>query len=134
MGPLYAPPPCTTAPFADVPCTSPFAAWIADLASRGITAGCGGVLYCPGTSVTREEMAVFLLKAREAPGFSPAGCRAPTFADVPCSSGFSAWIYELLARGITAGCTPQLYCPGSPITRAQMAVFLVKAFGLPVPE
>jgi glucose/arabinose dehydrogenase len=134
MGPLYEPPRCTTAPFADVPCTSPFAAWIADLARRGITAGCGGGQYCPGASVTREQMAVFLLKTREAPGFSPAGCPAPTFADVPCSSAFAAWVYELLARGITAGCTPQQYCPGSPITRAQMAVFLVKTFGLPVPE
>ena len=35
-------------------------------------------------------------------------------------------------RGITAGCsvTPRLYCPASPVTRGQMAVFLSRAFGL----
>jgi hypothetical protein len=58
----FTPPPCTTASFGDVPCASPFAAWVQELVHRGITAGCGGGLYCPTDPVTRGQMAVFLTK------------------------------------------------------------------------
>ncbi len=39
---------------------------------------------------------------------------------------------ELYGEGVTGGCqaAPLLYCPHNPNTRGQMAVFLVKAFGL----
>ena len=57
----YVPPPCTGT-FADVPCASPFSAWIERLAAEQITAGCGGVSYCPTTSNTRGQMAAFLVK------------------------------------------------------------------------
>jgi hypothetical protein len=129
-GGSYTPPPCTTAPFPDVPCASPFAPWVQELVARGITAGCGGGLYCPANPVTREQMAVFLLKTREGAGFTPAPCTTATFTDVPCSSPFAAWVQELVARAITAGCAPSLYCPTNPVTRGQMAVFLTKTFGL----
>jgi hypothetical protein len=45
---------------ADVPETSPFCAWIEELARRGVVAGCGGGDYCPGALASRAEMAVFL--------------------------------------------------------------------------
>jgi hypothetical protein len=48
--------------FLDVPTNHWAAAWIERLAAEGITAGCGGGNYCPGTPVTRDQMAVFLLK------------------------------------------------------------------------
>jgi hypothetical protein len=126
----FTPPACTTAPFPDVPCSSPFAPWVQELVARGITAGCGGGLYCPTDPVTREQMAVFLLKTREGAAFTPPGCTTATFTDVPCSSPFAPWVQELVARGITAGCAAGLYCPTDPVTRAQMAVFLTKTFGL----
>jgi hypothetical protein len=47
--------------FHDVPCTSPFAPWIETLAQRGVTAGCGGGNYCPGSPSTRAQMATFLV-------------------------------------------------------------------------
>ncbi len=59
----YTPPPCTGI-FPDVPCPGGFAVnWIEQLYNDGITAGCGGGDYCPGTAVTRAQMAVFLEKA-----------------------------------------------------------------------
>jgi hypothetical protein len=128
----FTPPPCTTAPFPDVPCASPFAAWVQELVARGITAGCGGGLYCPTSPVTREQMAVFLLKTFEGASFTPPPCATASFADVPCASPFAPWVQELVARGITAGCGGGLYCPTDPVTRAQMAVFLTKTFGLAV--
>jgi hypothetical protein len=126
----FTPPPCTTPPFPDVPCASPFAAWVQELVARGITAGCGGGLYCPTNPVTREQMAVFLLKTREGAAFTPPACTTATFSDVPCASPFARWVQELVARGITAGCGGGLYCPTDPVTRGQMAVFLTKTFGL----
>jgi hypothetical protein len=129
-GGSYTPPPCTTAPFPDVPCSSTFAPWVQELVARGITAGCGGGLYCPTNPVTREQMAVFLLKSLEGASFTPPPCTTATFTDVPCASPFAPWVQELVARAITAGCGGGLYCPTDPVTRGQMAVFLTKTFGL----
>ena len=120
------PPACTAPVFADVPCSDPFAPWIGELVRRGVTAGCGGGRYCPAAPVTREQMAVFLLKALEGAGFQPAACTPGRFTDVPCSNPFAPWIGELVTRGITAGCSASSFCPGQPVTRAQMAVFLVE--------
>ena len=38
---------------------------------------------------------------------------------------------DLSGRGITGGCGGDSYCPLSPVLRQQMAVFLIKTFGLP---
>lgn len=42
-----------------------------------------------------------------------------------------AEIKQLAAESITTGCGSGNYCPEDPVTRAQMAVFLVKTFSLP---
>jgi hypothetical protein len=129
----YAPPPCLAPVFADVPCSNGFSAWINELANpaRAITSGCGGGNYCPADAVTREQMAVFLLRAHGGPAYNPPPCTVPAFFDVPCSSPFAAWINELNARGITGGCGGNLYCPLQAVTRGQMAVFLSITFALP---
>ena len=116
-------------PFNDVPCPSTYADWIEQLANEGVTAGCGGGNYCPNNAVTREQMAVFLLKAKYGSGYVPPACTA-IFGDVPCPSQYANWIVELFNEGITGGCGAGNYCPTSPNTRGQMAVFLVKTFGL----
>ena len=54
------PPPATGTVFSDVPASHPFARWIEQLVAEGITAGCGGGMYCPANAVTRGQMAVFL--------------------------------------------------------------------------
>jgi hypothetical protein len=33
------------------------------LAASGITGGCGATTFCPGTAITREQMAAFLHRA-----------------------------------------------------------------------
>jgi len=61
-GPGFAPAPClTSTPFADVSASSPFCPWIQELASRGVTGGCGGGSFCPSNPVNRAQMAVFLV-------------------------------------------------------------------------
>ena len=116
------------ADFLDVPQADFFHDFVETLVRNGVTAGCGGGNYCRNTSVTRGQMAVFLLKAKLGSAYLPPPCTGAVFVDVPCSGGtFDPWIEDLAARGITGGCGGGLYCPNNPITRAQMAVFLLKA-------
>jgi IPT/TIG domain/S-layer homology domain len=128
-GSSYDPPACQ-GQFGDVPCSSPYAEWIEQLAAEGITAGCGGGNYCPDAAVTREQMAVFLLKTEHGAAYTPPACTG-VFDDVPCPSAYARWIERLSAEGITAGCGGDNYCPDNPVGRGPMATFLAKTFDLP---
>jgi len=121
--------------FSDVPTTYWAAAWIKQLVAEGITSGCGSGNYCPGSPVTRDQMAVFLLRGKYGAGYAPPAVGVSTgFADVPTTYWAAAWIKQLVTEGITAGCGGSNYCPGNPITRDQMAVFLSRTFGIaPLP-
>ncbi len=127
-GICYVPPPCTGV-FSDVPCPSTFADWIEALAAEGITGGCGGGNYCPQNPVRRDQMAVFLLKAKHGPGYTPPPCTGQ-FPDVACPSIFADWIEQLADEAITGGCGGGNYCPLANNTRGQMAVFITKTFSL----
>jgi hypothetical protein len=54
--------------------------------------------------------------------------------DVPTSHPFFRFVQALAAAGITGGCSPGSYCPNSPVTRGEMAVFLATALGLHFPN
>ena len=41
--------------------------WIEALKNDGITSGCGAGIYCPENSVTRDQMAVFLVRTFNLP-------------------------------------------------------------------
>ena len=126
---FYVPPPCMGV-FSDVACPGGFAVdWIERLSVEGITGGCGGGNYCPDAVVTRAQMSAFLLKAEHGPSYVPPSCTG-VFDDVPCGAPFADWIEQLFAEQITSGCGGNDYCPASPNSRAQMAVFLRKTFGL----
>ena len=116
--------------FADVATDYWAAAWIKQLAAEGITSGCGAGIYCPDATVTRAQMAIFLLKAKYTSTYTPPAA-VGIFSDVPLSYWANQWIEQLAAEGITGGCGAGIYCPDANVTRAQMAVFLVKTFNLP---
>ena len=126
----YLPPACGTPVFNDVPAASPYCRWIEELARRGVVSGCGGGAFCPGASVSREQLAIFVLATREGPGWAPPACAAAPFNDVPASSPFCRWIDELVRRGIVSGCGGGNYCPAASVTREQMSVFISLTFGL----
>ena len=111
--------------FADVPPSNIFHADILTIATAGVTAGCGGADYCPTAIVTRAQMAVFLLKSEHGSAYVPPAC-VGLFADVPCPSTYANWVEQLANEGVTAGCGNGDYCPDDAVTRAQMAVFLLK--------
>jgi len=112
--------------FTDVPLTNGFYRFIETLLHHGVSAGCGGTNYCPGDFVTREQIPVFTLVAKEGSGYAPPACTTPVFTDVPASSGFCRFIEELVRRGVVAGCGGTSYCPSDPVTREQMAVFVLR--------
>ena len=124
----YTPPDCAGL-FPDVPCPSTYANWIEQLASEGITAGCGNGDYCPDATITRAQMAVFLLKTSQGSAYVPPAATA-LFEDVPVDAFAAAFIDDLYTRGIAGGCSasPLLYCPNNVVNRAQMAAFLVNTF------
>ncbi len=116
------------ADFLDVPQAHVFHAYVEKLFRDGVTAGCGHGDFCPEGSVSRAQMAVFLLKAEHGSDYVPPACNG-IFPDVPCPATpefpYSNWIERLFQEGITVGCGAG-YCPDDPVTRAQMAVFLLK--------
>jgi VCBS repeat protein/S-layer family protein len=116
--------------FLDVPSDHLFYNQIGKLSARGITVGCGGGNFCPEAIVTREQMAVFII--RGIGEFNPPTPGSQRYDDVPPTNVFYNFIDRMGALGITSGCSamPPLYCPSVTVTRGQMAVFLVTAFGL----
>jgi uncharacterized repeat protein (TIGR01451 family) len=128
----YTPPACVSPNyFGDVPETSPFCRFIEELANRLVVTGCAPNLYCPTDPVTREQMAIFVLRTLD-PTFTPPDCVAGSevFGDMPATSPFCRWVEELARRGVVTGCGGGNYCPSDPVTREQMGVFLGVTFGL----
>jgi hypothetical protein len=139
-----------TPTFADVPKTHPAYGWVerlADAASWGgmpVTDGCGWQgsqkLFCPDATVPREHAAKFVCRATGKP---PMPTCSGVFRDVP-SVRRSCGFVERLADAaswpggvpVTNGCgksgTTRWFCPDRPLTRGEMAVFLVRAFGIPM--
>jgi hypothetical protein len=85
--------------------------------------------FPPSASATFATTAVLGYRLQVSP--APV---TPTFNDVPTSHPFYQFIEALAASGITGGCGSGAYCPNSPVTRGQMAVFLAKALGLNWPN
>ncbi|HEY3204016.1 MAG TPA: M12 family metallo-peptidase [Thermoanaerobaculia bacterium] len=115
------------ATFADVPTSHPFFHYVETIYQLGITGGCGGGNYCPNASVTRAQMAVFLLKAKFGSSHVPPPATGGVFGDVQPGDFAADWIEELASLGISSGCGGGNFCPGSTVTRKQMAPFLLKA-------
>jgi hypothetical protein len=133
-GAAYIPPTGIGTVFTDVPLSYWDVDWIEKLYVDHITSGCriSPLIYCPERSITRAEMAVFLLKTEHGADYNPPAATG-IFTDVPTSYWDADWIEQLYAEEITGGCSlsPMSYCPESPVTRAEMAVFLVRTFNLP---
>ncbi len=117
--------------FSDTPPSNLFYEFIETIARNDVSSGCGSGRYCPGNGVTRAQMAVFLLKSKYGSNYVPPAATGTVFSDVPANAFAAAWIEKLAAEGITTGCGGGRYCPGNVVTRAQMAVFILRATHAP---
>lgn len=114
--------------FSDVPSSYWAYSWIDKLAANNITGGCAPGVYCPTDSVTRAQMAIFLLRGIHGSSYTPPAVGDSTgFSDVSTGHWAAAWIKQFATEGITGGCGAGIYCPDNPVTRAQMAIFLLRA-------
>ena len=115
--------------FADVAPTDYYFEAASLLYASKITAGCSAtpLMYCPDQQVTRAELAVFSVRA--AIGGDPLPgtySTTPYFTDVPQNAFGFAWIQKVYELGFTSGCGGNNYCPDSPVTRDDMASFMVR--------
>ena len=105
---------------------------VRDLTGDGILAGteCAPGLFCPGDPIPRWMMAVWLVRVVD--GEDPEPVSASRFSDVDAGQWWAGHVERLAELGITVGCVsePAQYCPDDPVTRAQMATFLRRAFAL----
>jgi hypothetical protein len=104
-----------------------------------VVQGYPGGNYKPDDLVNRGQMAVYIARAMVTPSGDagvpgpPAG--DPTFSDVTATGEWS-WCYKhveyLAAEGIVQGYPDGTYHPATIVTRDQMAVYIQRAFDLPL--
>ena len=103
------------------------------LAYQGILVGtdCGDNLFCPDDPIDRKTMAVWVVRVLDEQD-PPAG--SSRFPDVNrrLPAFWPPFIERMAELGVTQGCGDGTdFCPDDAVTRAQMAVFLTRAFDLP---
>lgn len=104
---------------------------IESLAAQGILVGCDTTFdrYCPYDPITRADVAVVLARSIGNIPDTPAGRH---FSDIADDAPYKRHVAYLADLGVTRGCddSPPRFCPDLLLTRAQAAIFLVRAFGL----
>jgi hypothetical protein len=126
--------------FDDVPKDHPDWWAVEALARAGIARGCFGSppLFCPGAPLTRGQVAKLLCLAA---GKGSLDRAIPTFADVPKTRWFYAWVERFADAPswagvhVTWGCKmiegKRYFCPDDPATKEQMAAFLCRVTSRP---
>jgi hypothetical protein len=115
-----------------------------------ITSGCSATGFCPNDSITREQLAVFIVRAAinaevNPPTDNTLNVEPPlptqvSFSDVPATHQFYRYIEDLKKRGFSGGCGAAPpgglppFCPGDFVTRAQLATFVMKLLGIAAPS
>ena len=119
------------APYVDVPADAYYAVPVRALDQDGVFAGtlCEDG-FCPSVPIDRKTMAVWTVRVLDSD--EPPAVSETRFDDVD-ADGFHARFIERMAElGVTTGCGDGSgFCPHRNVTRAQMAVFLSRAYNLP---
>ena len=111
--------------FKDMKIDDPFTPEVIAIKDLGITSGCEVDKFCPDDSVTRGQMAAFLVRALNL----ESDTQQDLFTDDD-GSIFESQIEILYDHGITSGCEVDKFCPDDSVTRGQMAAFLVRALNV----
>ena len=118
--------------FRDVPSGYWAEDYIIAIYDAGITTGCAQGnpdtlenerRYCPEDSVTRGQMAAFIIRAKYGETFNYT--TIPYFSDVPTTHTFFKYVQKLKDDGITA--VTGTYGVDSYVSRGQMAAFIIRA-------
>ena len=115
--------------FADVPADSVYADALRAAKALGIAQGSGGSFY-PNRPLTREQAAVFMLRALQADGWTIAGGTRSTiagFKDAAAVSDYAVGAVSAMVQYNILQGNNGLLSPHNTLTRAQMAVILHRA-------
>ncbi len=123
--------------FPDVPPSSPEAKYVEYAAARNIVTGYQDGLFHPDWTITRGQMAVFIARSLVTPTgdeglASYSAPSTPTFRDVPATYWAYKHIEFIAGRGVALGFFDGLFRPAGTCTRDQMAVYLTRAYSLPI--
>ncbi|MBF0369868.1 MAG: DUF1566 domain-containing protein [Magnetococcales bacterium] len=136
-GSSYVPSSATGTVFDDVSADYWAGNFVEDLADQGITSGCDDSNFCPSREITRSEMAIFLLRTKYGSDYTPSTATGTVYGDISSDYWAASFIEQLYNEGFatdtldtTRECDEGNFCPSLAINRAEMAVFLVKTFGL----
>jgi hypothetical protein len=119
-------PTITENPFTDVKESDFFYKSVLWAYENGITGGVDETHFGPAVPCNRAQVVTFLYKAKNSPAVT--GTDNP-FTDVPAKSWFETAVLWAVENGITSGLGADTFGPGSVCNRAQIALFLYKAFG-----
>jgi hypothetical protein len=126
-------PACGGGFYSDVPCPEdPHAEWIEELHDRGVVSSCVAGLYCPKNALTHAELAMFLVRAKHAPGYSPPDCVSTSpYTDLDCTHPFADWIMRARSETLLFGCAANRFCPDDGVGRLQLEQILANSFYQP---
>ena len=112
--------------FSDVTGNNRHASSIAFVADAEISVGCAEGAFCPDDGVTRAQMALFTVRMMHGPDYilPPPSTR---YADVDIHHTHAGAIEQLALDGIEVPCDQGNFCPDRPVTRDEIAAFLVPA-------
>jgi parallel beta-helix repeat protein len=125
------------ASFDDVPTDHWAWKYVEHCVANNVVQGYGPSTYAPDLVVTRDQMAVYVARALVAPsgeaglaGYVPVDPR--NFPDVPDDFWAYAHVEYCVENAVVQGYGDGLYHPERAVTRGQMAVYIARAFELPV--
>jgi hypothetical protein len=125
---------CVEPPFSDVTCDHWARKYIQYVASQGVAQGYPEGDYKPEGPVNRAQMAVYAARAMcggddRVPELD---CVEPPFSDVTCDHWARKYIQYAASEGVVQGYPEGDYKPEDFVNRAQMAVYMCRAFDLPM--
>ncbi len=132
-GEANVPPGPATATFNDVPADHWAFKYVEYCYAHGVVEGYDATTYAPDVVVDRAQMAVYVARAIAGGDSSvPEGPATATFDDVPTDFWAYKYVEYCKANGIVQGYDPVTYAPDVDVTRDQMAVYVARAFQLPL--
>jgi len=115
--------------FTDVPPGSTLWQDVELVSARGLMVGVGNDTFLPADVLNRAQTAIVLVRLLGLQTSPPA---TSSFQDVPATHYAYAYVEAIKKAGLTSGCSasPPLYCPDTPLLRAELAAFLARALAL----
>jgi uncharacterized repeat protein (TIGR01451 family) len=125
--------------FTDVLADHPFYKYIEYCVAEHIVVGYSDLTYRPANEVNRGQMAAYVARAIYTPrGIPPddlpgyVAPTEPTFPDVATDHPYYRYIEYIVGAGVVQGYADGTYRPSEPVNRGQMAIYVARAFALPM--